>query len=163
MSHAQDKPILAPEPLLMEDLEPMMGQLNNWNFPIFTLMEKTNGKCGRILSQVRTTCAEAYHSWLWKRDGSTSLTGCHVIAAHIYCRHVLKMWEEAQEPNEDACKHVEDMGDLTRGIQSQNFNPVADVLTNSGQHKPTGCQCCQIWHFFFDKIELPFNGLNIFF
>ncbi|XP_028307531.1 cGMP-inhibited 3',5'-cyclic phosphodiesterase A-like isoform X1 [Gouania willdenowi] len=48
----EDKPILAPEPLIMEDLEPLMTQLNNWNFPIFTLMEKTNGKCGRILSQV---------------------------------------------------------------------------------------------------------------
>ncbi|XP_057691767.1 cGMP-inhibited 3',5'-cyclic phosphodiesterase 3A-like isoform X2 [Corythoichthys intestinalis] len=48
----EDKPILAPEPLLMEDLEPTMSQLNNWNFPIFSLMEKTNGKCGRILSQV---------------------------------------------------------------------------------------------------------------
>ncbi|KAM7414835.1 hypothetical protein PAMA_019586 [Pampus argenteus] len=48
----EDKPILAPEPLIMEDLEPMMSQLNNWNFPIFSLMEKTNGKCGRILSQV---------------------------------------------------------------------------------------------------------------
>ncbi|TMS05876.1 hypothetical protein E3U43_005126 [Larimichthys crocea] len=48
----EDKPILAPEPLLMEDLEPLMSQLNNWNFPIFSLMEKTNGKCGRILSQV---------------------------------------------------------------------------------------------------------------
>ncbi|XP_077424261.1 cGMP-inhibited 3',5'-cyclic phosphodiesterase 3A-like isoform X2 [Vanacampus margaritifer] len=48
----EDKPILAPEPLLMDDLEPMMSQLNNWNFPIFSLMEKTNGKCGRILSQV---------------------------------------------------------------------------------------------------------------
>ncbi|CAJ1056383.1 cGMP-inhibited 3'%2C5'-cyclic phosphodiesterase 3A isoform X6 [Xyrichtys novacula] len=48
----EDKPILAPEPLIMEDLEPLMSQLNNWNFPIFTLMEKTNGKCGRILSQV---------------------------------------------------------------------------------------------------------------
>lgn len=49
----QDKPILAQEPLVMEDVEPLMSQLNNWNFPIFTLMEKTNGKCGRILSQVR--------------------------------------------------------------------------------------------------------------
>ncbi|XP_061826280.1 cGMP-inhibited 3',5'-cyclic phosphodiesterase 3A-like isoform X2 [Nerophis lumbriciformis] len=48
----EDKPILAPEPLLMEDLEPMMSQLNNWNFPIFCLMEKTSGKYGRILSQV---------------------------------------------------------------------------------------------------------------
>uniref|UniRef100_A0A3Q0SR61 Phosphodiesterase n=1 Tax=Amphilophus citrinellus TaxID=61819 RepID=A0A3Q0SR61_AMPCI len=47
-----DKPILAPEPLIMEDLEPLMSHLNNWNFPIFSLMEKTNGKCGRILSQV---------------------------------------------------------------------------------------------------------------
>uniref|UniRef100_A0A3P8NRV6 Phosphodiesterase n=1 Tax=Astatotilapia calliptera TaxID=8154 RepID=A0A3P8NRV6_ASTCA len=48
----EDKPILAPEPLIMEGLEPLMSQLNNWNFPIFTLIEKTNGKCGRILSQV---------------------------------------------------------------------------------------------------------------
>uniref|UniRef100_A0A3Q2E0B2 Phosphodiesterase n=1 Tax=Cyprinodon variegatus TaxID=28743 RepID=A0A3Q2E0B2_CYPVA len=48
----QNKTILAPEPLVMEDLEPLMSQLNNWNFPIFTLMEKTNGKNGRILSQV---------------------------------------------------------------------------------------------------------------
>uniref|UniRef100_A0A3Q4G6X4 Phosphodiesterase n=1 Tax=Neolamprologus brichardi TaxID=32507 RepID=A0A3Q4G6X4_NEOBR len=48
----RDKPILAPEPLIMEGLEPLMSQLNNWNFPIFTLIEKTNGKCGRILSQV---------------------------------------------------------------------------------------------------------------
>ncbi|XP_072242206.1 cGMP-inhibited 3',5'-cyclic phosphodiesterase 3A-like isoform X1 [Leuresthes tenuis] len=48
----EGKPILAPEPLVMEDLEPLMSQLNNWNFPIFTLMEKTNGKYGRILSQV---------------------------------------------------------------------------------------------------------------
>ncbi|XP_071351421.1 cGMP-inhibited 3',5'-cyclic phosphodiesterase 3A-like isoform X2 [Trachinotus anak] len=48
----EDKPILAPEPLIMEDVEPLMSQLNNWNFPIFSLMEKTNGKCGRILSQV---------------------------------------------------------------------------------------------------------------
>jgi len=46
---------MAPEPLVMEDLEPMMSQLNNWNFPIFNLMEKTNGKCGRILSQVSTS------------------------------------------------------------------------------------------------------------
>ncbi|XP_056454735.1 cGMP-inhibited 3',5'-cyclic phosphodiesterase 3A-like [Gadus chalcogrammus] len=48
----EDKPMLAPMPLLMDDLEPLMSQLNNWNFPIFNLMEKTNGKCGRILSQV---------------------------------------------------------------------------------------------------------------
>ncbi|XP_037307312.2 cGMP-inhibited 3',5'-cyclic phosphodiesterase 3A-like isoform X2 [Pungitius pungitius] len=48
----EDQPILAPEPLVMEDLQPLMSQLNNWNFPIFSLMEKTNGKCGRILSQV---------------------------------------------------------------------------------------------------------------
>uniref|UniRef100_A0A3P8ZN66 Phosphodiesterase n=1 Tax=Esox lucius TaxID=8010 RepID=A0A3P8ZN66_ESOLU len=41
------------EPLtLMEGLEPLMSQLNNWNFPIFSLVEKTQGQCGRILSQV---------------------------------------------------------------------------------------------------------------
>lgn len=51
-SRFQEKPILAPEPLIMEDVEPLMSQLNNWNFPIFSLMERTNGKCGRILSQV---------------------------------------------------------------------------------------------------------------
>ncbi|XP_056138309.1 LOW QUALITY PROTEIN: cGMP-inhibited 3',5'-cyclic phosphodiesterase 3A-like [Lampris incognitus] len=49
---AEDKPMLAPEPLIMDDLEPLMCQLNNWNFPIFSLVEKTNGKCGRILSQI---------------------------------------------------------------------------------------------------------------
>ncbi|XP_049331055.1 cGMP-inhibited 3',5'-cyclic phosphodiesterase A isoform X2 [Astyanax mexicanus] len=48
----EDKPILAPAPLLMEGLEFFMNQINNWNFPIFNLVEKTHGKCGRILSQV---------------------------------------------------------------------------------------------------------------
>ncbi|XP_029378924.1 cGMP-inhibited 3',5'-cyclic phosphodiesterase A-like [Echeneis naucrates] len=48
----EDKPILAPEPLIMEEIDPLLSQLNNWNFPIFSLMEKTNGKCGQILSQV---------------------------------------------------------------------------------------------------------------
>ncbi|XP_069765370.1 cGMP-inhibited 3',5'-cyclic phosphodiesterase 3A isoform X2 [Narcine bancroftii] len=49
---AEEKPILAPEPLLIEDLELIFAQLNNWNFPIFDLMEMTGSKCGRILSQV---------------------------------------------------------------------------------------------------------------
>nr|XP_014345640.1 PREDICTED: cGMP-inhibited 3',5'-cyclic phosphodiesterase A [Latimeria chalumnae] len=48
----EDKPILAPEPFAMEGLDSIMGQINNWNFPIFDLVEKTGGKCGRILSQV---------------------------------------------------------------------------------------------------------------
>ncbi|XP_039516611.1 cGMP-inhibited 3',5'-cyclic phosphodiesterase A isoform X5 [Pimephales promelas] len=48
----EDKPILAPEPLVMEGLEPLMCQINNWNFPIFSLVEKTHGRCGCILSQV---------------------------------------------------------------------------------------------------------------
>ncbi|XP_030070093.1 cGMP-inhibited 3',5'-cyclic phosphodiesterase 3A isoform X2 [Microcaecilia unicolor] len=48
----EDKPILAPEPLVMEDLGPVMKELNTWNFPIFDLVEKTGKKCGRILSQV---------------------------------------------------------------------------------------------------------------
>ncbi|XP_032364792.1 cGMP-inhibited 3',5'-cyclic phosphodiesterase A isoform X2 [Etheostoma spectabile] len=48
----QDKPILAEEPLVMPALEPLMSQLNNWNFPIFSLVEKTHGKTGCILSQV---------------------------------------------------------------------------------------------------------------
>lgn len=48
----ENKPILAPQPLVMEGLEPLMSQINNWNFPIFSLVEKTNGRCGCILSQV---------------------------------------------------------------------------------------------------------------
>ncbi|XP_006889127.1 PREDICTED: cGMP-inhibited 3',5'-cyclic phosphodiesterase A [Elephantulus edwardii] len=47
-----DKPILAPEPLVMDNLDSIMEQLNTWNFPIFDLMEKIGRKCGCILSQV---------------------------------------------------------------------------------------------------------------
>ncbi|XP_035406748.1 cGMP-inhibited 3',5'-cyclic phosphodiesterase 3A isoform X2 [Cygnus atratus] len=47
-----DKPVLAPEPLVMDNLDPLMEQLNSWNFPIFDLVEKIGKKCGRILSQV---------------------------------------------------------------------------------------------------------------
>ncbi|XP_030879226.1 cGMP-inhibited 3',5'-cyclic phosphodiesterase A-like, partial [Leptonychotes weddellii] len=46
-----DKPILAPEPLVMDNLDSIMEQLNTWNFPIFDLVEKIGRKCGRILSQ----------------------------------------------------------------------------------------------------------------
>ncbi|XP_061924077.1 cGMP-inhibited 3',5'-cyclic phosphodiesterase 3A-like [Entelurus aequoreus] len=45
----EDKLMLAPEPLLMD---PLMSQLDIWNFPIFSLVEKTHGKAGCILSQV---------------------------------------------------------------------------------------------------------------
>ncbi|KAM7399412.1 hypothetical protein PAMP_018685 [Pampus punctatissimus] len=48
----EDKPILDPELLVKPGLEPLMCQLNNWNFPIFSLVEKTHGKTGCILSQV---------------------------------------------------------------------------------------------------------------
>uniref|UniRef100_A0A8D0HUG8 Phosphodiesterase n=1 Tax=Sphenodon punctatus TaxID=8508 RepID=A0A8D0HUG8_SPHPU len=48
----EDKPIVAPEPLVMDNLDPLMEQLNSWNFPIFDLVEKIGRKCGRILSQV---------------------------------------------------------------------------------------------------------------
>ncbi|XP_051254753.1 cGMP-inhibited 3',5'-cyclic phosphodiesterase 3A-like isoform X2 [Dicentrarchus labrax] len=48
----EDKPILAPEPLVMAGLDPLMSQLNNWNFPIFSLVEMTHSKTGCILSQV---------------------------------------------------------------------------------------------------------------
>ncbi|XP_019593881.2 cGMP-inhibited 3',5'-cyclic phosphodiesterase 3A isoform X2 [Rhinolophus sinicus] len=47
-----DKPILAPEPLVMDNLDSIMEKLNTWNFPIFDLVEKIGRKCGRILSQV---------------------------------------------------------------------------------------------------------------
>lgn len=53
LSSLQDKPILAPEPLVMDNLDSIMEQLNTWNFPIFDLVEKIGRKCGRILSQVR--------------------------------------------------------------------------------------------------------------
>ncbi|XP_042342230.1 cGMP-inhibited 3',5'-cyclic phosphodiesterase A-like [Plectropomus leopardus] len=48
----EDKPALSEDPVAMSALEPLMGQLNNWNFPIFSLVEKTNGKTGCILSEV---------------------------------------------------------------------------------------------------------------
>ncbi|KAM9313372.1 cGMP-inhibited 3',5'-cyclic phosphodiesterase 3A [Gastrophryne carolinensis] len=49
---AEEKPILAPEPFIMDNLEELMGEVNNWNFPIFNLVEQTGQKCGRILSQM---------------------------------------------------------------------------------------------------------------
>ncbi|XP_069819782.1 cGMP-inhibited 3',5'-cyclic phosphodiesterase 3A [Dendropsophus ebraccatus] len=49
---SEEKPLLAPEPLIMETIEALMGEVNNWNFPIFDLMEKTGQRCGRILSQM---------------------------------------------------------------------------------------------------------------
>lgn len=48
----QDKPIVALEPLVMSGLEPLMSQLSNWNFPIFSLVDKTHSETGCILSQV---------------------------------------------------------------------------------------------------------------
>uniref|UniRef100_A0A674EQ53 Phosphodiesterase n=1 Tax=Salmo trutta TaxID=8032 RepID=A0A674EQ53_SALTR len=51
-SISDTQPILAPEPLVMSELDPLMTQLNNWNFPIFNLVEKTHGRSGCILSQV---------------------------------------------------------------------------------------------------------------
>lgn len=41
--------------LLIEDQDELLQKLDNWNFPIFDLMEKTGGKSGRILSQVSFT------------------------------------------------------------------------------------------------------------
>ncbi|XP_013860781.1 cGMP-inhibited 3',5'-cyclic phosphodiesterase A isoform X3 [Austrofundulus limnaeus] len=51
-SSPEDKPFSEPESPVMPGLEPLMSQLNNWNFPIFSLVEKTHGKTGCILSQV---------------------------------------------------------------------------------------------------------------
>lgn len=48
----QEKPTSVPEPKETPDLEPLMDQLNSWNFPIFSLVEKTQGETGSILSQV---------------------------------------------------------------------------------------------------------------
>ncbi|XP_022061785.2 cGMP-inhibited 3',5'-cyclic phosphodiesterase 3A-like isoform X1 [Acanthochromis polyacanthus] len=48
----EDKPILASEAPVTPALEPLMSQLVSWNFPIFSLVEKTHGKTGCILSQV---------------------------------------------------------------------------------------------------------------
>ncbi|XP_017289577.1 cGMP-inhibited 3',5'-cyclic phosphodiesterase A [Kryptolebias marmoratus] len=48
----EDKPVSETESPVMPGLEPLMSQLNNWNFPIFSLVEKTHGKTGCILSQV---------------------------------------------------------------------------------------------------------------
>lgn len=37
---------------LLEEQEDLLEKLNNWNFQIFELMERTGGKSGRILSCV---------------------------------------------------------------------------------------------------------------
>ncbi|XP_072248649.1 cGMP-inhibited 3',5'-cyclic phosphodiesterase 3A-like [Leuresthes tenuis] len=51
-SPQKDEPISVPEALVMPGLEHLMSQINNWNFPIFSLVERTHGKAGCILSQV---------------------------------------------------------------------------------------------------------------
>ncbi|XP_077579128.1 cGMP-inhibited 3',5'-cyclic phosphodiesterase 3A-like isoform X1 [Stigmatopora nigra] len=48
----ENKLVLAKEPMVMPGLDPLLSQLNKWNFPIFSLVEKTHGKTGCILSQV---------------------------------------------------------------------------------------------------------------
>ncbi|MBN3307808.1 PDE3B phosphodiesterase, partial [Amia calva] len=40
---------------LLEDHDALMERINNWNFPIFDLVDKTGGKTGRILSFVSYT------------------------------------------------------------------------------------------------------------
>ncbi|KAM9302110.1 cGMP-inhibited 3',5'-cyclic phosphodiesterase 3B [Gastrophryne carolinensis] len=44
-----------PLDLPAEDQDSLIEKLDNWNFPIFDLVEKTGGKCGQILSQVSCT------------------------------------------------------------------------------------------------------------
>ncbi|KAJ3591243.1 hypothetical protein NHX12_009189, partial [Muraenolepis orangiensis] len=51
-SPQQDEASRPLEAVGLPDLEPLMGQLNSWNFPIFSLVDKTHGKTGCILSQV---------------------------------------------------------------------------------------------------------------
>ncbi|KAM4617280.1 cGMP-inhibited 3',5'-cyclic phosphodiesterase 3B [Discoglossus pictus] len=43
------------ELLLIDDQDSLLEKLDNWNFPIFDLMEKTGGQTGRILSQISHT------------------------------------------------------------------------------------------------------------
>ncbi|XP_058519316.1 cGMP-inhibited 3',5'-cyclic phosphodiesterase 3B isoform X2 [Ochotona princeps] len=43
---------LSNELILLEDYESLIEKMNNWNFPIFELVEKMGEKSGRILSQV---------------------------------------------------------------------------------------------------------------
>lgn len=54
---------MASEPLLMPGLEPLISQLGSWNFPIFKLVEKTQGETGRILSQVNTLYTTQNPTW----------------------------------------------------------------------------------------------------
>ncbi|KAM4720768.1 cGMP-inhibited 3',5'-cyclic phosphodiesterase 3B [Rhinophrynus dorsalis] len=43
------------ELMLIEDQDSLLEKLDNWNFPIFDLVERMGGKTGRILSQVSYT------------------------------------------------------------------------------------------------------------
>lgn len=72
--HRQDKSASAPESPVMPCLEPLMSQLNNWNFPIFSLVEKTHGKTGCILSQVKTICVA-----IFRMNKCNQMKGCKVI------------------------------------------------------------------------------------
>ncbi|XP_030237423.1 cGMP-inhibited 3',5'-cyclic phosphodiesterase A [Gadus morhua] len=51
-SPEKEKASQALEVVGLPDLQPLMAQLNSWNFPIFSLVDKTHGKTGCILSQV---------------------------------------------------------------------------------------------------------------
>lgn len=68
----------------MDDLEPLMSQLNNWNFPIFSMMEKTSGKCGRILSQVSSRR-------LTREVGCLQFASFDFFCLHIKCLKVHKL------------------------------------------------------------------------
>ncbi|XP_077142722.1 cGMP-inhibited 3',5'-cyclic phosphodiesterase 3B isoform X2 [Ranitomeya variabilis] len=50
--------------LHIEDQDELLQKMDNWNFPIFDLMEKTGGKCGWILSQV--SCSLFYDTSLFE-------------------------------------------------------------------------------------------------
>lgn len=91
----QDKPVLASEPLLMPGLEPLVSQLGSWNFPIFKLVEKTQGETGCILSQVNMlhcvsgTCEPALKPRCWLTILVLSprfLTG--FLRTRVYLRHL---------------------------------------------------------------------------
>lgn len=108
----------------MDNLDPLMEQLNSWNFPIFDLVEKIGKKCGRILSQVRRiSCLQwlarlltdlgevvlrcvVLTSWssnelwsllpIWKLAISTPSHYIPYFKISICCN--LKMWKEKKNP-----------------------------------------------------------------
>ncbi|KAK2537684.1 Pde3a, partial [Columba guinea] len=119
----EDKPILAPEPLIMDNLDPLMEQLNSWNFPIFDLVEKIGKKCGRILSQVRRKLRKEPGLTLW----------CTPVLDLIFCSAAASMVPKfAQEESDHNRIHATDVLHAVWYLTTQPIPGLPTVVNDHG-------------------------------